>query len=228
MAASTVESITTGKAAVREHLYKVLVIGEFGVGKTSIIRRYTEGYFSPNYKLTIGVDFALKSIEWSPDEKVNLQLWDIAGHERFGHMTRVYYKYAIAAIIVFDLSRPATFDSVLKWLEDVNSKVMLSNELPVPVLLLANKCDIEDAAYQTDKLDSFCKEKNFIGWFPTSAKTNQNVEEAMNFLVEHILSLPSEALQPNEHTSLTSSITTSLDDSNFDVDEKRKNSLCCN
>ncbi|KAJ8309112.1 hypothetical protein KUTeg_013986 [Tegillarca granosa] len=66
----------------------------------------------------------MKNIQWDDTTKVNLQLWDIAGHERFGHMTRVYYKYAIAAII---------------WLNDVNSKVMLANEEPVPVLLLANK-----------------------------------------------------------------------------------------
>eukprot|EP00105_Crassostrea_gigas_P021112 XP_011440133.1 PREDICTED: ras-related protein Rab-32B-like [Crassostrea gigas] len=130
---------SASKESRQEHLYKILVIGEFGVGKTSIIRRYTEGSFSPNYKLTIGVDFALKLVNWSDNTKINLQLWDIAGHERFGHMTRVYYKYAIAAIIVFDLSRPATFDSVSKWLGDVNSKVMLANEQSVPVLLLANK-----------------------------------------------------------------------------------------
>ncbi|CAL1526875.1 unnamed protein product [Lymnaea stagnalis] len=214
---------------VREHLYKVLVIGEFGVGKTSIIRRYTEGYFSPNYKLTIGVDFALKSIEWSKNVKVNLQLWDIAGHERFGHMTRVYYKYAIAAIIVFDLSRPATFDSVLKWLDDVNSKVMLANENPVPVLLLANKCDIDDVSLETEKLNRFCQERNFIGWYPTSAKTSQNIEDAMNFLVEHILSLPSGAQQPGEHMTMTTSVTNSADESNFDgIEEKEKSSGCCN
>ncbi|KAI8784739.1 ras-related protein Rab-32B [Biomphalaria glabrata] len=223
---STKETSVRNSNTVKEHLYKVLVIGEFGVGKTSIIRRYTEGYFSPNYKLTIGVDFALKSIEWSPSTKVNLQLWDIAGHERFGHMTRVYYKYAIAAIIVFDLSRPATFDSVLKWLEDVNSKVMLSNEQPVPVLLLANKCDIEDSSYEADKLNSFCRDKKFIGWFPTSAKTNQNVDEAMNFLIEHILSLPSGAQQPSEHMSVAHSDSNGSGD--FDgIEEKDKNTGCC-
>jgi Ras-related protein Rab-32 len=108
-------------------------------GKTCIIKRYTEGTFSPNYKLTIGVDFSLKTLEWDSRTKVNLQLWDIAGHERFNHMTRVYYKYAIAAIIVFDIKRLATFESVLKWLADVNQKVMLENGSSVPIILLANK-----------------------------------------------------------------------------------------
>ncbi|GFO00851.1 ras-related protein rab-32 [Plakobranchus ocellatus] len=76
-AASGLELDATANATngPTEHLYKVLVIGEFGVGKTSLIRRYTEGYFSPNYKLTIGVDFALKSLEWDNNTKINLQLW---------------------------------------------------------------------------------------------------------------------------------------------------------
>ncbi|GFR64530.1 Ras-related protein Rab-3 [Elysia marginata] len=176
--AAGLELDSTGGAVTgpTEHLYKVLVIGEFGVG-----------YFSPNYKLTIGVDFALKSLEWDNNTKINLQLWDIAGHERFGHMTRVYYKYA-----------PATFDSVLKWLEDVNSKVMLANEDPVPVMLLANKCDIEDISVETEKMNSFCKDKNFIGWYQTSAKTGLNIDECMHFLVEYILSLPSGAKKPRE------------------------------
>lgn len=137
--------------------------------KTSLIKRYTEGIFTPNYKLTIGVDFAgalsaraptcfaelraclcafcagltVKTLEWDDENTVNLQLWDVAGHERFGTMTRVYYKYAIAAVIVFDLQRHATFEAVLKWREDVNNKVVLANDEPIPCILLANKCDLE-------------------------------------------------------------------------------------
>ncbi|XP_062502947.1 ras-related protein Rab-32B-like isoform X2 [Corticium candelabrum] len=118
-------------------------------------------------------------------------------------MTRVYYKYAIAAIIVYDLSRPATFDSVLKWHKDVNQKVMLANEQPVPILLLANKCDLEDAHFDPNQLDEFCKEHKFTGWFPTSAKDNQNVDDAMTFLVTKILSLQSTGQShPQDYISL--------------------------
>ncbi|CAH1791726.1 unnamed protein product [Owenia fusiformis] len=177
------------KQKQHEHLYKVLMIGEFGVGKTSLIKRYTEGTFSPNYKLTIGVDFAVKNIQWNEHTKINMQLWDIAGHERFGHMTRVYYKYAIAAVIVFDLARQATFDAVVKWLDDVHSKVVLMNEEPVPCLLLANKFDLEEISLNPDHLDNFCKKHNIIGWFPTSAKMGIGLEEAMNHLIKHIVKL---------------------------------------
>jgi Ras-related protein Rab-32 len=86
----------------------------------------------------------VKTLEWDDSNQINLQLWDVAGHERFGTMTRVYYKYAIAAVIVFDLQRPATFDAVLKWRDDVNQKVVLANDEPIPCILLANKCDMPD------------------------------------------------------------------------------------
>jgi len=193
---------TDGK---QQHLYKVLVIGDYAVGKTSLIKRYCEGYFTPNYKLTIGVDFAVKSIEWDEETNINLQLWDIAGHERFGTMTRVYYKYAIAAIIVFDLSRPATFEAVTKWREDVNSKVVLGNQDPIPVLLLANKCDLPGVSIDREMLDRFVKEQNFIGWYPTSAQNNVNVDDAMKFLVSTILEVAKNnaPVKPTDESNIT-------------------------
>jgi len=186
----------------QQHLYKVLVIGDYAVGKTSIIKRYCEGYFTPNYKLTIGVDFAVKSVEWDKDTFVNLQLWDVAGHERFGTMTRVYYKYAIAAIIVFDLSRPATFEAVTKWRDDVNSKVVLANDMPIPVLLLANKCDIAGVHVDKEALDKFVKDNGFIGWFASSAQSNTNIDEAMKFLIGKVLEVAATNVPQAEEDTL--------------------------
>eukprot|EP01095_Lingulamoeba_sp_RSL-Kostka_P011543 TRINITY_DN4423_c0_g1_i1.p1 TRINITY_DN4423_c0_g1~~TRINITY_DN4423_c0_g1_i1.p1 ORF type:complete len:215 (+),score=81.77 TRINITY_DN4423_c0_g1_i1:402-1046(+) len=173
----------------QQHLYKVLVIGDYAVGKTSIIKRYCENHFTPNYKLTIGVDFAVKQVDWDDNTQVSLQLWDVAGHERFGTMTRVYYKYAIAAVIVFDLSRPATFDAVTKWREDINSKVVLSNNEPIPCLLLANKSDIPAVTVDKEALDNFVKEQDFIGWFATSAAEDTNIDEAMQLLITKVLEI---------------------------------------
>lgn len=174
------------KYDIEDLLFKVLVIGDFGVGKTSLIRRYTEGVFNPAYKITIGVDFSLKHLVWNK-KHITLQLWDIAGHERFGYMTRVYYKYATAAVIVFDLSRPATLHSVLKWKEDLCAKVSQPNGRPLPVLLVANKCDLEAHPYNARFLSAFCQEHGLAGWFPTSAKENININEAMRCLVEEVL-----------------------------------------
>ncbi|KAL2739196.1 ras-related protein Rab-38-like [Vespula maculifrons] len=171
----------------RELLFKFLVIGDYGVGKTALVRRYTEGKFSSNYKITIGADFAIKTLDWDSNTKINLQLWDIAGHERFGYMTRVYYKYAVAAALVFDISRAATFQSMKKWLSDLREKVTLPDGSSIPVVLLANKCDIRHVAVSTEQIVKFCKENNIGEWYVTSAKENTNVDEAIRHLVENVL-----------------------------------------
>jgi len=175
---------------VTEYLYKVLVVGDIGTGKTSIIKRYVHNIFSAHYKSTIGVDFALKVINWSPNTIVRLQLWDIAGQERFGNMTRVYYKEAVGAIVVFDVTRAATFDAVQKWKNDIDCKVTLPpDERPIPVVLLGNKIDLAKESFQKtpSQMEKYCEENGFSGWFETSAKENQNIEKAFKFLVSKIL-----------------------------------------
>lgn len=153
------------------------------------------------YRLTIGVDFASKTLDFDENKDVTLQIWDIAGHERFGTMTRVYYKFAIAGVLVFDLSREATFDAVLKWRDDVNSKVVLANNSNIPLLLLANKADLPDVSINSEMLDQFVKDNGFIGWFPVSAKEGTGIAEAFKFLVDHILKISEENVpRPSEET----------------------------
>jgi len=174
---------------VKEYLYKILVVGDIGTGKTSIIKRYVHNIFSIHYKSTIGVDFALKVLQWDNDIVVRLQLWDIAGQERFGNMTRVYYKEAVGALVVFDVTRVSTFEAVTKWKNDIDAKVMLPDGKPIPVVLLANKCDLakEGLVKNAAQMDKHCEDKGFIGWFETSAKDSLNIDKACRFLVSKIL-----------------------------------------
>ncbi|XP_049546905.1 nucleolar protein dao-5 isoform X2 [Anopheles darlingi] len=185
----TQANMAASPAEKREHLYKILVIGELGTGKTSFIKRYVHQFFSQNYRATIGVDFALKVLNWDQNTIIRLQLWDIAGQERFGNMTRVYYKEAVGAFIVFDVTRSATFDAVIKWKQDLDSKVQLPDGKPIPCILLANKSDQQKQGIVTTpaKLDEYVKEHGFAGWFETSAKENVNIEEAAKSLVNKIL-----------------------------------------
>ncbi|XP_062135525.1 ras-related protein Rab-32 isoform X2 [Drosophila sulfurigaster albostrigata] len=182
-------TIMSPSSEKREHLYKILVIGELGTGKTSFIKRYVHQFFSQNYRATIGVDFALKVLHWDANTIVRLQLWDIAGQERFGNMTRVYYKEAVGAFIVFDVTRSGTFDCVSKWKEDLDSKVQLPDGSPIPCILLANKCDQEKQGIvtQPERMDEYVRENGFAGWFETSAKENINIDEAARALVNKIL-----------------------------------------
>lgn len=191
--------MAAGGGEKKEHLYKILVIGELGTGKTSIIKRYVHQFFSQHYRATIGVDFALKVLNWDADTIVRLQLWDIAGQERFGNMTRVYYKEAVGCFIVFDVTRASTFEAVTKWKSDLDSKVQLPDGSPVPCVLLANKCDQakEGLVNNTSQMDEFCREKGFVAWFETSAKENVNIDESARYLVNKILQ-NSQALQADE------------------------------
>lgn len=97
------------------------------------------------------------------------------GQERFGNMTRVYYKEAVGAFVVFDVTRSSTFEAVSKWKHDLDSKVKLANGNPIPSVLLANKCDQKkDSSNNAALMDSFCKEAGFLGWFETSAKVTRH------------------------------------------------------
>ncbi|XP_069564168.1 ras-related protein Rab-38 [Brachyistius frenatus] len=178
----------------RERPLKVLVIGDLGVGKTSIIKRYVHQVFSQHYRATIGVDFALKVLNWDHKTLVRLQLWDIAGQERYGNMTRVYYREAVGALVVFDMTRLSTFQAVLKWKGDLDSKVALSNGTPVPAVLLANKCDQRSQGLcpKLPKLEKFSQEYGFVDWYETSAKDNTNVDAAITCLVKSIMSVEDE------------------------------------
>ena len=103
-------------------------------------------------------------MQWNSDTKVTLQLWDIAGQERFGAMTRVYYREAKGAVVVFDITKKESLQSAKKWKEDIDGKVQYKQK-PIPVLLIANKSDMSTITPQLqEELDQFCVENKFIGW----------------------------------------------------------------
>jgi len=170
-----------------EVLFKVIIIGDPTVGKTSFVRRYVQDKFTRDYKGTVGVDFALKIIKWSDKQVVKLQLWDIAGQERFAWMTRVYFKDANGCVIMFDLSNKNSFLNALKWKRDVESKCVLPNGAPIPCMLLANKCDTPKREVDQSEIEAFYQENHFIGWTETSAKEGLMVNDSMRYLVESML-----------------------------------------
>ena len=179
----------------KDFLYKILMVGDANVGKTSIIKKYVHGIFSQNHKPTIGVDFALKVLKLDNNLIVRLQIWDIAGQERFNTMTRVYYKEAFAAFVVFDASswdNPNTLNIVKKWKSDIDSKVSLPNsDESIPVILLANKIDListdnDKMKKLTEEMNQFCTSHGFSAWFGVSAKENINLNLAHETLIDLI------------------------------------------
>ncbi|XP_040571722.1 ras-related protein Rab-32A [Lepeophtheirus salmonis] len=179
-----------------EVFLKILFLGDLGVGKSSLIRRYVDNDYHSDYRVSVDCSYRLKSVQVK-DKRINMQLWDVPGHERFGGMTKVYYKYAHGAVIVFDLSRSETFDSALSWLSDVTEKLFDSraditdgDEEPnkvMPIILMANKCDLPDIKVPRYKYSSYVQENGLLSWFETSARDESSVKNAMKTLVENIL-----------------------------------------
>ncbi|BFZ08171.1 hypothetical protein BsWGS_11210 [Bradybaena similaris] len=134
------------------------------------------------------VDFALKVIRWSHKYNIKLQLWDIAGQERFTSMTRVYYKDAHACLVMFDLTQKKTFHNSVKWKKDLDQKCNLIDGSPMPCLLLANKCDdTENREVTQEEIEDLCKEYHFLGWSETSVKEGMMIEESMGYLLEEMM-----------------------------------------
>eukprot|EP01136_Pigoraptor_vietnamica_P002181 Opistho-1_new@29780 len=167
-----------------ERVFKVLVVGRFRTGKTCLIRRYVSDQFSDDYAQTIGVDFALKIIDWTPHEKVRLHLWDLAGQDRFVGLTHVYYRGADAAIVAFDVTREESLQVAAKWKRDVDAKVRLPDGSPLPCILVGNMCDlVEQRAVSDEEIARFAEAEGFLSWFLTSAKTGEGVRAAIESLI---------------------------------------------
>lgn len=108
-----------------EYLFKVVIIGDSAVGKSNLLSRYARNEFNINSKATIGVEFQTQSLEIDGRE-VKAQIWDTAGQERFRAVTSAYYRGAVGALVVYDISRSSTFESVQRWLQELNSMILLS------------------------------------------------------------------------------------------------------
>lgn len=141
-----------------------------------------------------GADFALKIIRCEDGNVIRLQLWDIAGQERFGNMTRVYFKGAVGAVVVHDINKkgPNCFDAPRRWKKELDEHVGAGGKTAdgkgVPTVLLANKSDLlGDRALPTEALDKLVSEAGFYKWFDTSAKTGHNVDAAITALVEEVM-----------------------------------------
>ena len=187
-------------------LYKVIVIGEIDTGKSALVRRYVHNFYSDNYNATVGVDFRLKIIPFNDDLEVRLQLWDIAGQERFSSMTRAYYRGTMGAIVVYDQTNAYTYRSAVdRWKRDLDAKCCLPGNRPVPAILVGNKCDLIPDKNMPDDLEISrdVQEHGFVPkWYKTSAKTGKNVNDAMSLIVKYIMAMDDWSSPADQNQSL--------------------------
>ncbi|XP_043912780.1 ras-related protein Rab-7L1-like [Protopterus annectens] len=167
-----------------EYLFKVIVIGRSNVGKTAFVNRCVKGCFTENYKPTIGVDFAMKTLEWSENEMVRIQFWDIQGQEDTLPLSRAFFKGASACVILFDITSEKSFHFCKELKAAVDREVVPGSEKPVPCLLLANKCDLPNQVVEKETIATFCTKYNFGSWKEISVKENIQIEESVRWLVQ--------------------------------------------
>lgn len=168
--------------ARKQTLLKVVILGDSGVGKTSLMTQYTQKRFSTAYKATIGADFSSKALSID-DKPVMLQLWDTAGQERFMSLGPAFYRGADAAILVFDVNSTKTFEDLESWRNEflTHTRDQRTDQKKFPFVVLGNKIDVDGgSSRQVDRrtAEQWCSARGSLPFFEVSAKDNVNVEEA--------------------------------------------------
>ncbi len=165
--------------------FKVIVIGDGNVGKTSLIEKFTQGTFQEEYIKTIGAQFSEFNAEISGD-KIRLLFWDIAGQDDFLFLRPSFYRESRAAIIVYSLEKndlgKRSFEHITDWHDDLKQYCG-----EIPIVVFANKVDlIKEENLDKSLIQDVIKERNFLGYYITSAKTGKGVHEAFNAIIENL------------------------------------------
>ena len=182
---SAAPSSTNGsqnKPSNYQYIFKLILIGNSGVGKSCILQRYMKHTFEESYKCTIGVDFLMKSIVIN-GQTVKLQLWDTAGQEKYKSMASSYYRGANVALIVFDITNHESFDALPLWIENFYKNGPEQKN----IILIGNKNDLPDLRQVTQQEAEAFSQTNNMMYFETSAKEGDNIEYIFNYAAEKLL-----------------------------------------
>ncbi|BHF64243.1 Ras-related protein Rab-8A [Sparganum proliferum] len=164
-----------------DYLFKLLLIGDSGVGKTSLLIKFAEDQFFSTFIATIGIDFKVRTI-YLDGKKIKLQIWDTAGQERFRTITTAYYRGAMGIMLVYDITQASSFRNIKNWLSNISEH----GNSDVEKMLLGNKCDMSSQRQVTEQEGRQYADNNGILFFETSAKDGLNVNEAFEFLAREI------------------------------------------
>ncbi|CAL8261949.1 unnamed protein product [Merluccius merluccius] len=169
-------------AKTYDYLFKLLLIGDSGVGKTCLLFRFSEDAFNTTFISTIGIDFKIRTIELN-GKRVKLQIWDTAGQERFRTITTAYYRGAMGIMLVYDICNEKSFENIKNWIRNIEEHASSD----VEKMILGNKCDISDRRQVSKERGEKLAIDYGIKFLETSAKSSLNVEEAFYTIARDIL-----------------------------------------
>ncbi|KAB1997802.1 hypothetical protein ES319_D12G048000v1 [Gossypium barbadense] len=164
-----------------DYLFKVVLIGDSGVGKSNLLSRFTRNEFCLESKSTIGVEFATRTLQVE-GRTVKAQIWDTAGQERYRAITSAYYRGALGALLVYDITKPTTFENVSRWLKELRDHA----DSNIVIMMIGNKTDLKHLrAVATEDGQSYA-EKEGLSFIQTSALEAINVEKAFQTILSEI------------------------------------------
>lgn len=172
-----------------DYMFKLLIIGNSSVGKTSFLFRYCDNSFTSAFVSTVGIDFKVKTVIRN-DKKVKLQIWDTAGQERYRTITTAYYRGSMGFILMYDITNEESFHAVQDW----SSQIRTYSWDNAQVVLVANKSDLEEQRVVAEDRGKQLSSQMGLEFFETSAKENKNVKEVFDYLVDIICEKMSESL----------------------------------
>lgn len=168
-------------AKTYDYLFKLLLIGDSGVGKTCVLFRFSEDAFNSTFISTIGIDFKIRTIDLD-GKKIKLQIWDTAGQERFRTITTAYYRGAMGIMLVYDITNEKSFDNIRNWIRNIEEHAAAD----VEKMILGNKCDMNDKRQVSTVRGQDLAVEYKVKFMETSAKNSTNVEEAFISLARDI------------------------------------------
>ncbi|CAL5223294.1 g5785 [Coccomyxa viridis] len=173
----------------KRSLLKVIILGDSGVGKTSLMNQYVNKKFSSQYKATIGADFLTKEMQVD-DRLVTMQIWDTAGQERFQSLGVAFYRGADCCVLVYDVNTQKTFENLDNWRDEFLIQASPSDPENFPFVVLGNKVDLDEGRSRVvteKKAKQWCTSKGGIPYFETSAKEDINVDAAFQCIARNAL-----------------------------------------
>ena len=205
------------------HTYKIILLGDIAVGKTSIVRRYVDNEFSSQYFCTVGVEFKLKKITLQNRHIADLKIWDTCGEEKFRSLTRQYYHHAEAVVLVLDLTNKFTYSKLDSWINDIKQ----NGPNDIIITLAGNKKDLVDSREVNEQMiQGWLMDHHDIKYFEVSAQSGEGINEMFAYVGEELFKKEEEKKPIEDEHEDNGGNAYTLGDPNVNGGNKYKRGCC--